>query len=370
MSTNNLFETTLIATKHRGLRSLSESEGASLSERNDTSEVIELLQQLAVTINPQTPLSDSMELFAAANNLSPDDLSFLEKTLIEATERALETDTIEEDDVRSFLAQLNKPFPKPTETSATVLGATPKGTQAFLNQLKVQKHPDAFGNDDVFRASDVSAFNRAAHSYGHGYEPFNDQPNKPLANARLNVSVKEAFGIVDTTGFGERVANGYRVVNKLTSEFVSKPMHHATATQIAMDLNDEFAIAVAEAQEQELAEQPVPSDIPSTPITESILVPLSSDKMNRYLAAFEQQKTNSNAVDQPSTIVSDWKVAALLQEKQRAKCAPEPSEHDALKQKSNSQRRLTSSEPLVMLGTSETDGEFLASINSRRKQHQ
>ena len=149
---------------------------------------------------------------------------------------------------KTLLDILSQPFPKSESKTPNEKGMTPlpqePGARAFLKTLKVSAHPDPYGNDDSFSAKDVSVFQRAKNNYGYDYKTqgdFNDQgaPNKHvLRNPTLNVSNEEAFIAVDSVGLGFVV--DYRVVNKLTNEYVTRKMHKEEAEELAAELNAEF----------------------------------------------------------------------------------------------------------------------------------
>lgn len=214
-----------------------------LSERADTSEIIELLRKWSMNLKDTDELSESLERFAIAQNLSPNELSFLEQTLLRATERAFQSDTIDESDVRSFLALLSKPAGKPdTSTVADQRGYEPHpsetGVNAFLRQLKVQTHPEPFGNDWL---GGVKQFNRKPH-YGKANVDVNAMSAvNQLANPRLRVSNENEaiFSAVDAVGLSQR--HQYKIVNNLTSEYCSSFMNCEDAEQACIELNGEMA---------------------------------------------------------------------------------------------------------------------------------
>jgi len=150
---------------------------------------------------------------------------------------------------KTLLDILNGPFPKPVKKTPNEEGMTPlpqeTAARAFLKTLPIQAHPDPYGNEDAFSAKDVSVFQRAKNNYGYDYKTqgdFNNQQSTKnvhvLRNPTLNVSTEEAFVAVDSVGLGSRTA--WRVVNKLTNEYITRSIQKEDAERIADELNARF----------------------------------------------------------------------------------------------------------------------------------
>ena len=219
------------------------SEKVSLSERNDTSEVIDLLKQFAVYLSESdADLVTAFETWCSEIGLSEADGEYVGQTLADATTRIKGSDDIDTDDVTSFLAMLGK---KQTYRDSSVdqhSHYSEGGTNRFLKTLKVQDWNDAYGNRAAFSASSYKQFPRKGKDYnfGHFYTDFNKQkPSRPLANPILRTTeVQNAFEAVDASGFNQ--STGWRCANLLTNSFVSGYMKKEACQQMAEDLNSEF----------------------------------------------------------------------------------------------------------------------------------
>lgn len=209
--------------------------------------VTEVLRTFANGLDESADLGTSFDSFCHHYELSEEDAAWIQDVLIETTKLAFGGRRDADDDaIRSFLKTLSQPFPKPTKTPPNQDGMTPRAGEhaikEFLRKLEVAKHPDPFGNDG-YSADKYKAFDREANRYGRNYSYKNDYnnqtPSRPLANPTLNVDTgNKAFEAVDSVGMG--VPMHFRVVNKLTNEYVTKPIHKEEALQIASDLNREF----------------------------------------------------------------------------------------------------------------------------------
>jgi hypothetical protein len=243
MTLTNLFETTLMATKHRGLTPLNEDAS---SDDDDTYEEVQAALQLFAEYmedNFDNDLSEAWTAFTAAYGIDDEDAQYLGECLTESTKAAY--GNFEDASVIHFLKQLAQPL-KSTTRYPNQSGMTPlkneTGIKAFLKQLPISSIADPFGNRS-FSADKYTAFDRQKNRMGVNYSVANDynsQKNRyaPLANPRLNVST-EAFAAVDSQGQGFR--HQYKVVNLITNEYVSKQMDKSQAEEIAKGLNNEFA---------------------------------------------------------------------------------------------------------------------------------
>jgi hypothetical protein len=191
----------------------------------------------------------AFDSWCESNELSDEAISVFRETISEAAEQSY--GNANDDSVRSLLKTLAQPFPKATETTPNKDGLTPEAgetsTKRFLAQLRTFKHPDPYGNQSL-DADHYKAFDREANRYGRNYSYANDwnnqRPTWPLANPKLNVNSgatdqREAFEAVDSVGLGAKVH--WRVVNRLTNEYVTRQIEKTQAESIAAELNQEFA---------------------------------------------------------------------------------------------------------------------------------
>ena len=221
-----------------------------------TKTIRDLLTKLATIANPQTELSDSMELLAVSEKLSPNDVALLETTLLQATARQFditEEDNLSESDVRSFLALLNKPFGK-ADTSTTVDdmdGYRPHkdetGARAFLRQLKIARHPEPYGNDFL---GGVKQFNRhGKNNFGHDQIDYDfasarGQLSNPILNVDADKQYEAVFSAEDSQGMGFR--HQYRLLNRVTNQWCSPQMNKEDCEAAAAELNGEMAQLIAD----------------------------------------------------------------------------------------------------------------------------
>jgi hypothetical protein len=195
-----------------------------------------------------------------------------------------------------------------------------KGARAFLKQLRVAKHADAFGNDDAFHARNVKVSDRVKHRYGHPYADFDNQPNQPndnrdLANPTLNVHAESVFMATDAVGQGFK--HQWRIYNALTNEWVSPMMLKNDAEATPADLNGQFHQAMIA---ESIVDQPAPTKLPTTKLEEGLLH-RDDERMNRYLDVLNRPNFSmSGSIAQtshPSTAVNDLKQVSLLIEKRK-----------------------------------------------------
>jgi hypothetical protein len=401
---NNLFETTLMATKHRGFKPLQDSEQVEDEQVPELdvdaiTKIIEAFAQSLSTVHDWADLSDTWNRFCLENEIPEQSVEIFTETMVEAARQTTGGET--DQHVKSFLRQIQKPFPAPTTTTPNREGMSPRpgetSTKDFLKQLKVAAHSDPFGND--YRGG-VKAFDRDANRYGRNYSyktDFNNQrPTWPLANSDLNVNTgrtDEAFAAIDAVGLG--ALTHYRVVNRLTGEYVTKQMHREDAQQVAVELNAAFAQEVElhesvsrkhfqqvantvraienPKKRQEFADHHAalfsqrnprfdharfhaacgtqcPSggklrnegnQLPSTPITEG-LHNRDDAKMARYVDAINKSMTYQQdftmdggkyqSTDTSITALADFRATALLQERNKTKFAGKAmTEQDAVR---------------------------------------
>jgi hypothetical protein len=237
MSTNNLFEHTLMSTKHPGIEPLSEGEIAA-------DQIEELIRFFAEGIDPDTSLEDNVQQFSEHMELDDED----SETFIGLLNDLLESAEVQDEDTaKSFLASLAKPYPKAERRYPNQEGMTPlsgeTGTRAFLKNLPVDAHPDPYGNEG-FSADKYKAFDREKNRFGCNYSAKNDynnrSPDYPLQNPILNVNTSRSnvYEAIDSVGMGIKVH--YRVLNKLTNEYVTHKIEKDQAEQIAADLNNQM----------------------------------------------------------------------------------------------------------------------------------
>src|SRR3984885_2988078 len=119
------------------------------------------------------------------------------------------------------------------------------GTRAFLKKLPVDAHPDPYGNEG-FSADKYKAFDREKNRFGYNYSAKNDynnqSPDYPLQNPILHDNTNRDGGkyseAVDAVGMGINVH--YRVLNKLTNEYVTRQITKEQAEDIAANYNKDF----------------------------------------------------------------------------------------------------------------------------------
>ncbi len=269
----------------------------------------------------------------STGELSEDDILLLKMILNETTAEAY--GQASDANIRKVLKILGQGGVNDdvTMTTPNKNGMTPlkneKGARAFLRQLKTATRPYDPHNNTGFRASSYKAFPREKNHFGYDYSyanDFNNQPDSPpgnraLANPTLNVRT-EAFAAVDAIGMN--MAHQYKVVNLLTSEFVTGLCHKEDAQKIANELNAAFAVELAQLDETKRAA----NEIPSLALQENIFRPLNP----AYLKAFQKENyTMSGSIAQsgaPSTAVSDWKAAQLLIERRKGKFGENENHRD------------------------------------------
>jgi hypothetical protein len=243
-----LFEQHLRATSP----SLTGSDTPFLDE--DAKQVTEFLKGFADGLDDSDDLCTYFDQFCEANEISEDDAGYLQDILIEAAKQASGGEGTD-DEINSFLKQLNQPFPKPEKRLPNQDGMTPLSGEgaikALLQQHPISAFPDPFGNRS-FSAEKYKAFDRKANRYGYSYSAANDynnqKPSRSLANPTINVDTdNKAFEAVDAVGIG--AVTHWRVVNKLTNEYVTRQIHKEDAQRIAVDLNQEFVKVLGEAIE-------------------------------------------------------------------------------------------------------------------------
>jgi hypothetical protein len=237
MIQNNLFERHLMATTL-----LNEPDTPLLDE--EVQEWTDVLTTFAANLDDSDDLGEHFEAFCQINIFSEDEAASFQNALIGITEQTFGEAT--DDHIKSFLKTLNQPYPKATQTTPNQSGNSPQSgelaVRRFLQSLTVDKHANPYGktNDDAFSAKDVKTFDRIKNRYGHPYKPYNNQrPSRPLANPSINVDINNrAFECVDAIGLGNKMH--YRVVNRITNEFVSKQMEKTQAEAMAAELNFEY----------------------------------------------------------------------------------------------------------------------------------
>jgi hypothetical protein len=387
MSVTNLFETTLMSTKHRGLEPLDEDDDEGDLVTSILTEFSQSMTEDELEYADIDVLENYFEDWAMeTGELSEDDIVALKRILMNVAEEAFsgEPENTAEN-IRSVLKVLQssgektKPSkgstldtlskrPEISTTTANVLGPTPKGVRAFLDQLKVLKHSNYAGNAASFQAKDVKVFDRVKNRYGHPYTDFNSQ--KPtqtaLANPRLNVAT-EAFAAVDAVGMN--MNHQHRVVNLLTGEYVTGYCNREDAERITSDLNSQFQLAmIAEG----LPEQPVVMSkvLPSTPLQEGLFDNSNVAKYAAYLNKSTPSKTMDGGMYQSTnvdiTAMADFKATAALQSRASNKFVgeTETTEQNALRSrqmKSNPRPSFSTME--LLTNDASTDREFLAGIN-------
>ena len=215
----------------------------------DTQDFIAFLTILSDSLDDTLDLEEQIDQFADINDL---DENVLKHTLIEIAAGATGGQGNDRD-IRRFLKALSQ---KPTTTtrhpnsSGMTPFATEKAVKDFLRSLPVSVQADPYHNTG-FDAVRYKQFDRTKNQYGHDNVEFNNQkPSRPLANPTLNVNTgrtdeARAFEAIDAVGFGSKVS--WRVVNRLTNEYVTRYIHVEDAKQIAAELNNDFQRALDEA---------------------------------------------------------------------------------------------------------------------------
>jgi hypothetical protein len=210
---------------------LTEADNAVLAK-----EVIEVFKVFANGLDDTSDLEEQFDDFCKWMEYDAEESQALVECLVESTKNIL--GDAEDNQIKSFLADLNKPYPKPSKTSPNKSGMTAgeTGIRKFLQSLTVAAHGDPYGNN--WGKDAVKVFDRKADRYGHDNVEFNLQPNKPLRNPTLNV----AFEAVDSVGMGQ--LNQWRVVNALTGNYVTTPLRKEEAIVLASRLNDQYVSEV------------------------------------------------------------------------------------------------------------------------------
>jgi hypothetical protein len=261
-----------------------------------------------------TDISAAFDHYLEAYQISDHDGELIASGIMEAAEEAGAVPQ-DDDSVASFLSYLAKPFPKPSKTTPNndddPMHPLPgeAGVKRFLQQLRVAKHPDPYGNKG-FDGGQYQTFNRTKNNFGHSNVDFNGQsPSRPLSNPILNVqNIKNNFECVDSVGIGKH----FRVVNHLTNEYCSPTLHSKSqGDQIAADLNQQFLSLLGEndiivTDEPQQATLP----IPVTHLQENLLV-RDDNRMNRYLSVLNRPNfTSQGSIAQSgpvNTAIADLK---------------------------------------------------------------
>jgi hypothetical protein len=216
---------------------------------SDVQDLVEVFTAFQKGLDTSANLSDEWTAFCEFNELDANEIEYLEQALLGSTQHTIGTEEIDKADVGSFLASLNKPFPKPNQTFPNQDCMSPLagelGIKKFLRRLPVSNYPEPYGNQ---LDKDVKVFDRQANRYGHPYEPFNDQrPSRSLANPTINVDTdNKAFEAVDSIGMGSLIH--WRVKNNLTGKYVTRQIYKESAIQMAAELNRDFEQMLAEEQ--------------------------------------------------------------------------------------------------------------------------
>lgn len=226
--------------------------------------------------------------------------------------------SITEANIRSLLKTLASK-PEVTSTTATVVGPTPKGTKAFLDQLRVAKTADFAGNDAAFQARDVKTFDRKRYGVPPSHSEFNIANTQvTLANPTLRtVRTEGCFQAQDSTGMGFK--HQYRICNLLTSEWVTPMMDKGAAEEQAAQMNSEFVQSLHERTMQR------ESRLPQTELGESLMTPLSQSKIDAVNAALGNNKfTMAGSIGQSDYSVEQspakaFKETAMLVEARKQK---------------------------------------------------
>jgi hypothetical protein len=420
MSTNNLFETTLMATKHRGIEPMSEGELAA-------DQVEELIRFFAEGIDLETSLEDNVLQFSEHMELDDEGHA----TFVDLINDLLESAEInEEETAKSFLKDLAKPYAKAERRFPNQEGLTPlageTGTKAFLKKLPVDAHPDPYGNEG-FSADKYKAFDRETNRFGYNYTAKNDYNNQssdyPLQNPILNVNTSRSnvYEAIDSVGMGIKVH--YRVLNKLTNEYVTHKIEKDQAEQIAADLNNQMhkqsldeAVSRKDFRQvsnivraiedpkkrQEFADhhaaifskqnanfshqkwhqacgttcpsklhQEAAKPIPSVPLQENLFKPLNpayAEYINKSVNPANSRVMDGGAYQSTNpaiTAVADFKATAMLNERAKAKFVgnTKTTEHQAIRSKQL--RNLPRRSDTTVNFDSSSDRDFLAGMNSR-----
>jgi hypothetical protein len=386
-----------------------------------------LIRFFAEGIDPDTSLEDNVQQFSEHMELDDED----SETFIGLLNDLLESAEVQDEDTaKSFLASLAKPYPKAERRYPNQEGMTPlsgeTGTRAFLKNLPVDAHPDPYGNEG-FSADKYKAFDREKNRFGCNYSAKNDynnrSPDYPLQNPILNVNTSRSnvYEAIDSVGMGIKVH--YRVLNKLTNEYVTHKIEKDQAEQIAADLNNQMhkqsldeavsrkdfrtvsnvVRAIESPQKrQEFADhharifsaqnprfdhqkwydacgtkcpsklhQEAAKPIPSVPLQENLFKPLNpayAEYINKSVNPANSRVMDGGAYQSTNpaiTAVADFKATAMLNERAKAKFVgnTETTEHQAIRSKQ--QRSLPRRSDSSVSFDSSSDRDFLAGINSR-----
>lgn len=331
-----LFNEHLLSAKRRGLRLLQE-DVEQIEEEDEDDLVTSILTNFACMLSedevddPTNDLEGTFDEWCmSTGELSESDTELLKQVLSEVAREAY--GKANDENIRGVLRIL-KTTPATSYTTPNQSGLQPlpgeTGVRAFLKQLRVAKHADAFGNDDVFQAKDVNVFHRAKHRYGHPYTDFNNQRSTQTAlkNPTLNVhsEAEEPFTAIDSVGLGINVH--YRVLNTLTGEYLTKKIDKRQAESVASDLNSEYRRVLLGEIETPLQEE---YTLPALPIQESLRQPLNpayAAYLNKSNPAWTMGG-NLHQSNHQSTVVSDFKAAQLLIERRKEKFGENENRRD------------------------------------------
>ena len=288
-----LFEKTLEQSTPFKTSLLCEEEQIEEAEDNDDVNdfVFEALTAFAQAVDDEVleksseyNLEGTLDDFCSWQEFDEDTIDLLKGCLVAVSKEAFGEGT--DEDIRSTLRIL-RTTPATTYTTPNKSGLQPlpgeTGARAFFKQLRVAKHADSYGNDDVFQAKDVKVFDRAKFRYGNPYADFNNQKSTQTAlkSPTLNVTMKEAFCAVDSVGMN--IKTQWRVLNKLTGNYITKQFDRTQAEELASDLNAEYRRVLLGEIETPSSSLQEGYTLPSLPIQESLKQPLNP----RYLQAIE-----------------------------------------------------------------------------------
>ena len=249
------------------------------------------LDQLDEEEDTSIDLSASYDNFIELYSIDEESAEYIAAVILESSQKMFGDS--EDDTAIHFLRQLSKPL-ETERGEINKTGMTPLkneiGSKALLSMHPMSKVKDAFGNLG-FSADKYTYFPRGENRYGKEAEfkdpsqAYNSAGGFPLMSPLINVNCGNggnanlakklpsgrAFESVDGVGIGSLVH--YRVLNKLTGEYVTGQIHKEQADEIANDLNQTMHQTLAENPELIKEFEPatsMPSEIPATPLEEGL----------------------------------------------------------------------------------------------------
>jgi hypothetical protein len=293
------------------------------------------LDQLDESEDTNIDLSASYDNFIELYSIDEESAEYIAAVILESSQKMFGDS--EDDTAIHFLRQLSKSLETERgeiNKSGMTVPNTQIGSKAVLALHPVSRVKDAFGNLG-FSSDRYQYFPRGENRFGKEAE-FKD-PNQaynqiggfPLMNPVLNVNTAggaanlakklpsgRAFESVDAVGIG--AITHYRVLNKLSGQFVTNQIHKEQADEIAAGLNHEY--------EQVLSEHPdlikeferatsKPSEIPATNLQEGLNNHSNIQRYASYLSKTAPRLDSGSRIATDtvaSQAISDFKATQKL----------------------------------------------------------